>query len=113
LLLPCVCADIFDVGPGPELQAAFKGPDAGEGAAAALAQLEELRAKADAHTDEQVWSTIEVMAARDDAVGAAVNRWKVEVQDRLLGQYDITALAGREAPKVDTLVFIQCHISSS
>ena len=44
---------------------------------------------------------VELQAApRQDAIGAAVSRWKVEVQDRLLGQYDITAMAGREAPKV-------------
>jgi pyruvate,water dikinase len=94
--LPSNPADIFNVGPGPQLQKAFN--EGGEAAAAALTQLQDL--KTGQHTDGAVWSAMEAMAARGDDIGAAVYRWKVEVQDRLLGQYDITALAGREVPKV-------------
>ena len=87
---------MFAVGPGPALQAAFEAaPTAAEELAAAVA-----RADSDSGTDEEAWEFLEGLAARADAVGTAVSQWKVETQDRLLGQYDITSIAGREEPRL-------------
>lgn len=118
--LPARAADAFNFGPGPALQEAFFSARSGSGSegggAAAFTKLKSLLQevqvaqanmgddegdgtnKVQQQLDAKVWRVMSDMAAQPDAVGKAVARWKLEVEDRLLGQYDVTSISGRDVP---------------
>jgi len=110
-------SDLFNHGPGPKLQAAF-GTGVAETAVRTLSEDEQAaasdvlqllkaqKALIDSEADDVAlkqletssWEILNELAERTDAIGDAVLQWKMFAENRLMGQYDITTITGREIP---------------